>query len=86
MNNIITPGKWSIENGIMYDFKHKAIFSGITHVADVLHDPDAVLISAAPDLLAACQGLLAISERYTNVGLKEVDAARAAIRKAVTPC
>jgi hypothetical protein len=47
---------------------------------------NARLIAAAPDLLAALRGLLAISERYTNVGLEEFDAARAAIRKAVASC
>jgi hypothetical protein len=38
------------------------------------------------ELLAACQGLLSIYDRYTGVGLQEVDAARAAIRKVVGSC
>ena len=46
---------------------------------------DARLIAAAPDLLAALAGLLSISDRYTGVGLREIDAARAAIRKATEP-
>lgn len=33
-------------------------------------------------LLEACRGLLAIADRYTGVGLKEIDAARAAIAAA----
>jgi hypothetical protein len=43
----------------------------------VIH-PDARLIAAAPDLLAALQGVLRVADRATD----EFDAARAAIAKA----
>jgi hypothetical protein len=43
---------------------------------------DAPLLDAAPDLLEALEGLLSLQTRYTNVGLAEFDAARAAIAKA----
>jgi hypothetical protein len=45
-------------------------------------EANALLIAAAPELLDALKGLLAISDRYTGVGLREVDAARTAIAKA----
>ena len=74
-----TPGPWGFQGGsamngfpvlLLYGQDGKSI--GHTLRAD-----DALLITAAPDLLAALQNILAF-----NLGIDGADAARAAIAKA----
>jgi hypothetical protein len=62
MNNKITDGKWNVEAGNNYGFKHMAVFSGNAKICDVLHDPDARLISAAPEMYEALKKALQIIE------------------------
>ena len=92
-----TKGPWSIEMtmggkpfGIMGpDPKHDLdLICGFnTRAGD--NEANARLIAAAPELLAACEGLLAVYEelnaRFDMGDCDETIAARAAIQKARTP-
>jgi hypothetical protein len=81
----ITPGGWA--RNIKPATKYTTVFAGrnthICHMATVGLPPEEVeaninLIVAAPDLLAALEGVLRVADRQTA----EFDAARAAIAKA----
>ena len=73
-----TPGPWNIGTGWIYAgpvTNARIICEFKEHPGN---DGNARLIAAAPDLLAALEGVLRVADRKTN----EFDAARAAIAKA----
>lgn len=90
VKSVATPGPWAYHNDEPDEYYPEYVSSphdGGVVVARVQYLPErgsanARLIAAAPDLLAALQGMLAIADRYTGTGLAEVDAARAAIHNA----
>ena len=80
-----TPGPW-IASGTKSMFGTWGVFTkaGMYSVLDATAPhgraaANARLCASAPALLGALRGLLALETRYTGVGLKEFDAARAAI-------
>ncbi|MBT9173470.1 MAG: hypothetical protein DDT21_01871 [Syntrophomonadaceae bacterium] len=83
-----TPGPWHVENDLQYDggtipyiVSETDVWIAKTNTFSTNVEANARLIAAAPELLEALKKLLALEMRYTNVGLKEFDAARAAIKK-----
>ncbi len=79
-----TAGPWIYaENGTIYADGYKKTIVNINGPgASAEDEANARLIAASPMLLEALRGLLAITDRYTGVGLQEIDAARAAIAAA----
>lgn len=85
-----TPEPWRLELLEDRSIKHlcpvgpddMSILTIVEHdgkpFAAIYKDADAHLIAAAPDLLAALQGVMRVADRKTD----EFDAARAAIQKA----
>ncbi len=81
-----TPGPWSwwTSNSYRRLTAEGRQDGGVLHASEsdwptvVVSEADACLISAAPDLLEALQGVLRVADRKTD----EFDAARAAIAKA----
>lgn len=82
-----TPGPWKVVTGTT--MRGVNVFSADDFICEVgalngsrdrdeRIEADARLIAAAPDLLAALQGVLRVADRATD----EFDAARAAIAKA----
>lgn len=92
-NTSHTPGPWRVfshswsDTSILADgFDHSICSLDINHATEESQEADealmaanARLIAAAPDLLAALQGVLRVADRATL----EFDAARAAIARAV---
>ena len=74
-----TPGPWFVDAGmpdVIVDAKGEVI-------AEKVHGLDAQLISAAPEMLEALQGLLgAVNVRIDDPRIGLFDACRAAIAKA----
>lgn len=85
-----TPGPWYVEHHVEIPFDPDMLVNGCTITTDNEHiafgfgdgngRANALLIAAAPDLLAACEA--AIWEADNCDGRVSVDALRAAIRKA----
>jgi len=76
-----TPGPWHWDDYswlVAKDESSVLEYAGCGSHATDASDADRVLIAAAPDLLAALQGVLRVSDRSTS----EYDAVRAAIAKA----
>ncbi len=75
-----TPGPWRVEGRFVKAMTDKYVAE--CPMGNVYHakvdTANAVLISAAPDLLAALEGVLRVADRKTD----EFDAARDAIAKA----
>ncbi len=80
-----TPGPWrvapnrSLSGAIETDFSpFNHTLLGCTFGESPVHQANARLMAAAPDLLAALEGVLRVADRKTD----EFDAARSAIAKA----
>ena len=71
INYIGTNSIWAGKRAI-------CVVTGSRKLGDVERKANAVLIAAAPDMLAALQGVLRVADRKTD----EFDAAHAAIAKA----
>ena len=97
MNTAHTPGPWNWDGNVCdYDATQEAPW--LVHADNYppilggqikcVNEADARLIAAAPDLLAACQSVIASFEAFTTINsINEEDASvtacRAAIAKAV---
>jgi hypothetical protein len=75
-----TPGPWTAKRMPCqldtHTYNSEVIAADGTEVATILKEPDARLMAAAPDLLAACECLLASDREFYR------EMARAAIKKA----
>lgn len=75
-----TPGPWSLKGNHPWMVECPSNFPGAKgKVAEVGYLPNARLIAAAPDLLAALQAVVRVADRKTD----EFDLAHAAIKKAM---
>jgi hypothetical protein len=73
-----TPGPWQCHDGISV-YQHRVSTHRLSPaICDVFRSGDARLIAAAPDLLEALRGVVALSDRKHEAW----DAAKAAISKA----
>lgn len=68
-------------NGIAADNGHMVVTTRYDEL--VIGDDDALLIAAAPDLLAACQLALAAMQQQDRADIDAMDALEAAIAKAI---
>lgn len=84
-----TPGPWENLGSVVRTkpYREGDVLAGGFEIADCTRNPlnrhaDAMLISAAPELLAACRAFVAWYPNHADGSIPALDAARAAIAKA----